>query len=700
MPIGRCGGFLIDDFWDMQMRELKQQGSLELWMRQNIAWGVFGILVILRIALSSRLPSYILAGTPHDDGWVVGRAVSIINGDWLGGYDQYTLIKGAFSPLLMAFTALFGVTYSGLNTAIYCLACFVFVASVRPVIKNHWFLLLMFAILLFNPLTYAMETGQRIYRNGIGQWEILLAFGGLIAVLFRRHADWKVLLKWGLVSGFALGAFMQTREDGAWIYPFVIGVIASTVLLYLVEQRSGKKKILVFFVPVFVAVVLNLAMAFVNYKTYGALVLNDRNGGNFSRVAGDLYAISPDPEEDALYKSEEYKGKYYNIYVSTMEKAFVASPTLNSASKSIREAIQMWANWEDIKNGQLSTDHMLFALRDGVKGAGYYKSLPETEAFYEKVHEELKAAFDKGLLVKQGFPVSPLMKRLQRGDVGKALSLMPKAAKDVVTFAGVSAVDFPPVGPPEGIREFVFMAGGEYNAERGRLIGGGWAFAKNDKVVLSAGLYDKQGRLVANLPFSAGDDVFAHMNSIGFKYQNAKRSRFAFDVEGFDLNSGVVLKFVDPNGEIFREIPLDGSALNGDNDSFRYHFEQLSETGKNSVHSRFVKRANRVSSAYQKVALVLFWLACFAYLCATCMLITEVAMRKVLKTLPVWLVLTGTLLTFILFLFGMCLITATSFNALHYLYTAPAYILSLIFCTGAFFWGVQNITEIGKRGIL
>lgn len=675
-----------------------QQGHLGQRDRQATIMLVFGLLILLRLALSSRLPSFILAGTPHDDGWVVGHALSIFKGKWLGPYDQYTLIKGVFSPLLMAFTASVGVTYSGINTALYCFSCFVFVTSVRPIIKNQWMQIFLFAVLLFNPLSYAMETGQRIYRNGIGQWEILLIFGGLIAMFLRRNENWRRLLKWVLVCGFALGAFMQTREDGVWIHPFVFGIIISTVVLFLLEKSGAKKKALIFLLPMLIAVLLNAAMAFVNYKIYGVPVLNDRNGGNFAKVAGDLYAIAPNTDEDVLYKSDAYKDHYYNIYVSTMGKAFSASPTLNSASKSIRDAIRMWASWEDLKNGEVSTDHMLFALRDGVRGAGYYKSLPETEKFYARVHEELQAAFDKGILVKQGFPVSPLMKRLQPGDIGKTLSLMPKAIRDVTTFAGVSSVDFPPAGSPDGIKEFVFMAGGEYNAQQKRLIGSGWAFAKNDKVRLSAGLYDKRGALIANLSFQPGEDVFNSMLSQGLKYQNAKTSRFSFDIEGYDLESGVTLRFLDKDDILFKEIPLDGSSVSGGDASFCYYMDSLRESAYENIYGRLVRRANHVIGWYQMLSPIVSGLACFAYFCATLSLILEVRKKQVWKTLPIWIVLTGIASTFMLFLFAMCLITATSFNALQYLYTAPAYILLLMFCGVSFFWGGETIIAFKKRG--
>jgi hypothetical protein len=658
---------------------------------------VFGILILIRLALSSRLPSYFLPDMPHDDGWILNRAVYISKGKWFGPYDQFTLIKGVFSPLLLAFSAYIGVTFNGLNTALYCFACVVFVAAIRPIIKNRWLQVLCFAVLLFNPISYALETGQRIYRVGMGQWQILLIFGCLIAVFLRRNQH---CLKWSLVCGLTLGAFLQTREDGTWIYPFVLGGIVSTILVFLLEKGGPRRRIVVFLLPVVIALFLNGATAIANYICYGAPVVNDRDGGNFAKVAGDLYLITPNADDDRLYKSSAYKDHYYNIYASTMEKAFAASPTLNGAAQHIRDAIHAWGAGEEPQTGQLSTDHMLFALRDGVKAAGHYKSLCETEAFYGKVHKELQAAFRNGTLAKRGFPISPLIEPLQKGDIRKTLSLMPMAIKEIVDFRDVSSRAVPSEGSESDIEKASLMAGGEYIPSQGQgwLVGSGWAFAKDDDTHLTAGLYDQRGALIGVLPFYVGEDVFKYMLSKGFKYQNAKMSRFSFKVEGYNLKSGLTLRFFGKDGAPFREIPLNGSATCGEDGAFGYCIDGLESESSKMVYTRFIDRANRVIAVYQKLDPIFGILACMCYVAATILLIGEILKKQAMKTLPVWLFMTGIALTFLLFMFGMCLITATSFDALTYLYTAPAYILCLMFCVISVFWGGETLLGFRKRG--
>lgn len=670
-------------------KKIVQLEMLQKNNRQAMVWIIFGVLILARLILSSRLPAYILPNLPHDDGWLVSRSMYILKGDWLGPYDQFTLIKGAFSPLLLAFSAHIGVTFSGLNAVLYSFACVIFVASIRPIVERFWLQIFCFAILLFNPLTYALETGQRIYRNGMGQWQILLIFSCLIAVFLRRNSRGRSLLKWILTGGAALGVFLQTREDGAWIYVFSVGMMLSTAVVYLYEQKGPKKKIILFFLPLFIAQLIGLFLAIENFKHYGALIVNDRSGGNYAKVAGDLYAITPDPAEDLLYQSKPYKHRYYNIYVSTIEKAFSASPTLNKVSGPIRDAIRTWGSWGDFKDGQLPYDFMLFALRDGVKNAGYYKNLPETEAFYGRVHEELQTAFKNKILIERGFAISPLIKRLQKRDFENAFALMPQAFLDVISFSGIRSEAILAKGSQSAIQEFNVMAGGEFYTIPSSLVGSGWVFAENSKSQIKAGLYDSNGLLIVNLPLNLGEDVYKAFN---YKYENAKSPRFSFNIPGYSLASGVKLRFFDNSGFLLLELPADGSISCGQlDDAVHYCIDSLkSEPSTEEFYTRLANRANGVIILYQKIFpfLSLMGLLLYIYMTAIVFLVSPSKKRNP-ELLSAWLIMSWTLLTIILFIFSMCLVSATTFNTLFYIYTAPAHILLLIFCSITMFIGVR-----------
>jgi len=445
------------------MKKINNLGDLK-----NIKIYFFAVLIIFRIILSNRLPCYLLPEMPHDDGWMLARAQSILKGEWLGSYDHFTLIKGMFSPILLALSSSIGLTFSGLNTVIYCLACIVFVKAIRPIIKNNVLQILCLGILLFNPISYALETGQRAYRCGIGQWEIIIIFAGIIAIFLRRNDNWISFLKWAFMSGTTLGAFLLTREDGVWIYPFVVTAVCLISILIIRANNNYKKKIAAVLLILAMPILCRAAVTLSNYIYYGAPVVNDRTDGFYAKVAGDLNAIIPNAEDDKLYRSDALKGYYITIYVSTMEKAIAASPTLHSVGNHLRDAMQNWVKISSAcfglspEIGQPATDHMLWALRDGVMSAGHYNSLQESEAFFEKVHKELQMSFKNGTLGKRGLLISPLIAPLQKGDLLKSLRLMPIALLQIVEFKNVSSAVTPSVGSDLSLKKFGLLAGKDY----------------------------------------------------------------------------------------------------------------------------------------------------------------------------------------------------------------------------------------------
>lgn len=659
------------------------------------------ILVFLRFLLSNRLPIYIISDLPHDDAWIVTRAIYFLQGEWMGPYNQYTLIKGVFSPLLLAVSIGLGVTFQGLNIALYCFSCVIFLIAISPTLKRKWIQLLCLAILLFNPITYALQTGQRVYRNGLCQWQLMLIFGCTIAMLLRRKSNWKCLLKWGILDGLALGAFVQTREDYVWIYPFVLVSTIVMIIMCLNKTKKISVKIFTLLVPIMLTILSNGMVGFINNIYYGAPIINDRDSGNYAKVMQDLYLISSDPKEDKLYQSDAYQHLYYNIYTSTVEKAMAVSPTLSSAAQPIRNAIAMWANWDGLHAPQPIADHILFAIRDGVKGAGYYQTLPKTEAFYGKVHKELQVAFKNGTLKKRGISISAMAAPLEKGDIAKTVALLNSAVHSVVNFDGVSSAAVPANGSSEGIETFQLLAGGgSITKSVNTLTCSGWAFTTDDNINLKPVLYDSNKKKLLDIDFVSGLDVYKYFLSKGIDCKNAKMCRFSFFIDGYDLTSGLVLRFIDKNGSIYQQIPMDGSTAGGNNGVFNYAIDTLkaksSSKKAEEFYGHYVNRANAVINVYQKTSPCVSIIACILYIFMTIKLAVEFFKKQERKMISIWLFLTGVLLSLILFLLCMCYMTATTFDTLFYLYLSPAYILYLMFCTITFLYNIEYYFDYCK----
>lgn len=69
---------------------------------------LFMILVsVLRMGLMSKTPLYAIGAAAYDDQFYVYKSMSIFDGEWLGGYNKTTLIKGVSYALFLALSRFF-----------------------------------------------------------------------------------------------------------------------------------------------------------------------------------------------------------------------------------------------------------------------------------------------------------------------------------------------------------------------------------------------------------------------------------------------------------------------------------------------------------------------------------------------------------------------------------------------------------------
>ena len=75
--------------------------------------------------------------TSHDDQLMLDRAMSLLSGDWLGPYNERTLIKGPFYSFWIAATFLAGIPLLLSQHLLYAAACAVTALALRPVLGAH-----------------------------------------------------------------------------------------------------------------------------------------------------------------------------------------------------------------------------------------------------------------------------------------------------------------------------------------------------------------------------------------------------------------------------------------------------------------------------------------------------------------------------------------------------------------------------------
>ncbi len=663
---------------------------------QKVLFVIIAVLVIIRLLIVDRIPPYVNADFAHDDAWVVRRANNILEGCWLGAYDQYTLIKGVFAPLLMAWCKIIGITYMHMNTVLYILACVAFARAVEPILKNEKAVLFCFILILFNPVSYAMDTWQRAYRNGLSQWQVLLILASLISIYWLREQSWKKLLPWISLGGITIWAFVNTREDSIWILPFVICSTIVTIVTFCVQKKTFcLRKCLLFLCPIAIFLFGNLTLSLVNYSYYGSMLLNDRTKGNYAKVVNDLYMIEPNKEDVEKYSAEMYKYEYHNLFTSTMQKAYSASPTLATAREQINQAIIRWDTNEQNVDGEPFLEMILWALRDGVAEAGHYQSLSETEDFYGEVHDELKSALDEGRLSKRNaLSISAGTAPVKSEDIIPTIQEIWASILYSVSFRDVSTNPVKARGNIQQIALFESITGdraisqGTYTIENGSILHlSGWVFYKPQREVVNVSLRTQLGETIASAEHFESMDVYEYFAENEMQYESAARARFDLAIHENSLGTieDLTVCFQTEDGKVLAERKLtDVSIGEGvSNEEFAYHIDDVSSLVSLADYeiSTYEKEAGKtafVSGIYKIVGLPLALISICSYIINTVFLIRR---RKTGdKSLQaVWLLETGILLSYILFTAIIAYQTTTTFNARLYLYLAPNYLLQLVF---------------------
>lgn len=388
-------------------------------------------VALIRILIVSNFPILANPDAGIDDGLMIDRAMNLIFGRWLGAYDFVTLSKGPGLSFLLAFCCITGIPFLTMESIIYSLGCIMLSLAIRPLFKKDVPLTLLYLFLLFNPVSMASETYQRVYRNGIVLGFELMVIGAFVAVFIRYRSKAKAWVKWMIVGGFALTLALYTRDDFIWIMPFV--ACAFIIVAGLVIKEHGIKcrhtwvRIGILFIPFLIYAVGTIAISTVNYKVYGIYTVTDTSGTYFSKAIKAMYSV--EDTENIPYVSVSRK---------KLEQLYDVSPTLNSIREGLNARMDYWEGCGRAPgDGEVEDGWFYWTLRQAVADYGYYENAHTSELFYKNVYREIETAIKDGRLDIRLTMPSALMSPWRKGYGKLLVSTMKDANNFIVSFSGI-----------------------------------------------------------------------------------------------------------------------------------------------------------------------------------------------------------------------------------------------------------------------
>lgn len=342
---------------------------------------VFLVSSLLYTLISSAVPVALNTGNIHDEGYYIERARDIAEGNWLGRYCQYTLMKGPGFPLFLAATALAHISATVAQALVHCLAFSLLGIAAFLLSRSLVLSVAVFEVTLWN---FGPDTG-RILREGIYQSQFVLSFSLAVFALVSP-ARWRFLF-W-LLSGAGLGFMWVTREEGISLVPIFLALVLCVWFVCSTISASLKQACLAVLCLTVGALPIPVAIAAMNwnhYKTFTVVDVKD----SFEGALKALQSIKA-PDKRALVP----------ISYGVRQVAYKVSPTFSQLHNLFDDpgspAIASWKAYGCDVRPQTCGDYtfgwFMWAFRDAAFIAGAYANAGGAKPFYQHIQDEVEAA--------------------------------------------------------------------------------------------------------------------------------------------------------------------------------------------------------------------------------------------------------------------------------------------------------------------
>lgn len=349
------------------------------------------ILAYIFVVTGNPISAFVYAG--HDDALFFRALESILRGEWLGQYDNRTLVKGPMLSIIGAFSAIVGVPAKTAEAIIYLIAVVVLFLVVRR-IGLHWAAAAALVVLsLFNPFFFS--SGNRYLRDflyaAFAMLLVVLAMGA-ISNTRGRTGNW-----FAAGAGFFTGCACLTREEDIWIIATLTTLLVAAALVN--TARNGISRALeiwrivvgraFFFTVALAGIVMPVMLA--NYVFYGSAVVSEFRSSEFRGAMGALGRVG-----------EIHPSGYVLVPQGTLEAVFQVAPVTMGVKEHWQRVSSGWsaagAHLIPDYPSEVAGGWFAWAFRDAVAAAGHHASALAARGFYARLAQEVNAACDEGTL--------------------------------------------------------------------------------------------------------------------------------------------------------------------------------------------------------------------------------------------------------------------------------------------------------------
>jgi hypothetical protein len=318
------------------------------------------------------------SSTEYDALWYIGSAKHWY---WGATYSWTGFVRPCAYPLFIAVMHFLGIPLRIAIELAQMGGYAVLIAALRKAALPRPLCLAIFALMILHPasLTFNNHTMSDSFYTAV----LPLALGGSLLTLFTRkflHAVW---------TGIAYAVLWNTREE-SFLIPMILAVF---FVLALLQRREAptRKAHFVFWLKRTAALGATMAALVVavysaNYATFGSFAKSDMTSPAFERAFKALLRIKP-----------RYSLRYIAVNMDALRIAYVVSPTFAQLQPHFEAP--PGRNWTNPVFDTLGIREygpwFMWAFRNMIANAGYYKDPESTNRFYQHVAREINTACDE-----------------------------------------------------------------------------------------------------------------------------------------------------------------------------------------------------------------------------------------------------------------------------------------------------------------
>jgi hypothetical protein len=395
--------------------------------RAMLTGGVLLLVTAVSIALRVNSPAFLAADWGFDDAHYAKLASRLLDGQWLGPYDQLTLSKGPGYPLFIAGAYKAHIPLKLAEHMVHLLAAATVGAALAKVSRSRLLGVAAYGAIALDP-AYLGRWSSGITRDAFyGSLSLLLVGATLLFLAYVpglvRRGAWAVplILAAGVALGLMAGAYYITRDERSWLAPALLAAAVAGVASW---AREGKVR--VWHGGAVVLAVLVAGSSFVwsidqvasrNQAAYGTRVISDLAEGEIARAYIEWQRVDAGEPEPLVTVNAEQREAVYEI-----------SPAAAQLEGHLKGDGTHWMGPDCAPpvpdRCEYTGGYFAWAIREAARVTGHMTTGGEAQLFFGQMADEIAEGCDTELrCVDAGIASMPPLAHIETSRIWASFQL-------------------------------------------------------------------------------------------------------------------------------------------------------------------------------------------------------------------------------------------------------------------------------------